>query len=649
MRKHTLNSEKLFDNELGRGSRNWLLHARYVRGEHALCLELADELQKKTDNTHRYAHFIKGSVLADAGRLQEALERFHNCIRLQPQDPEPLKQVAKCLFKQGRFQLSLEAYLEADKLTKHPDPDIYCALAECAWKLGSVERGVEWARSAWQAGGGERAASLLARLLLAAGDRAAALAAYDQALTAHACGADTLAAAGALRLRAGDPRRAFQLLGAALAQQPTQHAAALALAAMMLQHKDTDAALARLKAALAAHPTCVAAHTNLGLALLAKKKYIAALTCLQRAVWTAPLSARAAHNLGLALLMCKRPTSAFCRFAAAAAAQPTQPYTVLLIGVALERLGDARADAAYARAAELAPQDALVRLNLAGRHARAGRLVAAATDAEHTAGLLDPERPDPQLSSSLATLLGLLRDAGLELSKLPETFNTEGSAVTERSNNEEQNFEPDELAEAANDKPERTASLVVLPPIILGYDDLYDDVKTTPTEASTAQTKMRAQSAEKTFPANLEKDVINSILLQYLKNNLRQASKINSTAAPTTTTNTTTKQPKDDHLEDHKLDHLEIHRDVQHPGLIRQLIQAGNIPLMAKGHVKEPNDDEALHFQGKFVLPDKLFDCPCGNHGLKEGNNTRSRHEGKVYEIKENTSYHARRGRDSKT
>lgn len=36
-------------------------------------------------------------MLADAGRYQEALERFHSCLRLLPQDPEPLKQVAKCL------------------------------------------------------------------------------------------------------------------------------------------------------------------------------------------------------------------------------------------------------------------------------------------------------------------------------------------------------------------------------------------------------------------------------------------------------------------------------------------------------------------------------------------------------------------------
>uniref|UniRef100_A0A2H1W1U8 SFRICE_003729 n=1 Tax=Spodoptera frugiperda TaxID=7108 RepID=A0A2H1W1U8_SPOFR len=428
------------------GSLNWLLHARYVRGEHSLCLDLADDLQKKHDNKHRYAHYIKGAVLADAGRLQEALERYHSCIRLQPQDPEPLKQVAKCLSRQHRFQLSHEAYLEADKLTKHPDPDIYCALAECSWNLGELGRGVEWARSAVQAGGGERAASLLAKILLACDDIPGALTAYDQALTMHACGADTLAAAGALRLRAGDPRRAFQLLGAALAQQPTQHAAALALAAMMLQHKDVDAALARLKGALTAHPTCVAAHANLGMALLAKKKYIAALTCLQRASWAAPLSARAAHDLGVALLVCKRPASAFCRLATAAALQPFQPYTVLLIGIALERLGDSRADAAYSRAVALANDDPLIRLNIAGRHARAGRLTDAVQEAEVTAELLQrEERPDAQLASSLATLLELLREAGAEPTRVQASLPQAEVDVVASAQVEDDQFAPDEV------------------------------------------------------------------------------------------------------------------------------------------------------------------------------------------------------------
>ncbi|KAG7301209.1 hypothetical protein JYU34_014093 [Plutella xylostella] len=255
----------------------------------------------------------------------------------------------------------------------------------------------------------------------------------------YACGADTLAAAGALWLRAGDPKRAFQLLGAALAQQPTQHAAALALAAMMLQHKDVDAALSRLRAALSAHPTCVAAHTDLGLALLAKRKYVSAQTCLQRAAWAAPLSAKVAHDLGLALLVCKRPASAFCRLAAAAALQPSHPYTVLLIGIALERLGDSRADAAFARAAVLAPDDSLIRLNFAARHARAGRLIEAVDEISFTAQLLKrEEKPDPQISSALASLFELIQDAGIDLPELPESAtNPKVSEITNTEPNEE--------------------------------------------------------------------------------------------------------------------------------------------------------------------------------------------------------------------
>lgn len=72
-------------------------------------------------------------------------------------------------------------------------------------------------------------------------------------------------------------------------------------------------------------------------------------------------------------------------------------YQVLLIAVALERLGDSRADAAYARAAALGPDDPLVRLNLAGRHARAGRLSDAVEEASIVAQLLQVEKSDAQV------------------------------------------------------------------------------------------------------------------------------------------------------------------------------------------------------------------------------------------------------------
>lgn len=72
-------------------------------------------------------------------------------------------------------------------------------------------------------------------------------------------------------------------------------------------------------------------------------------------------------------------------------------FQVLLIAIALERLTDSRADAAYARAVQLAPNDPLVRINLAGRHARAGRLTDAVEEARTTAFLLEGQ-PDAQVT-----------------------------------------------------------------------------------------------------------------------------------------------------------------------------------------------------------------------------------------------------------
>lgn len=64
----------------------------------------------------------------------------------------------------------------------------------------------------------------------------------------------------------------------------------------------------------------------------------------------------------------------------------------------MERLGDDRADAAYARAVKLGPEDPLVRLNLAGRFARTGRLNDAVKAAEVTAHLLQAdEKVDAQV------------------------------------------------------------------------------------------------------------------------------------------------------------------------------------------------------------------------------------------------------------
>lgn len=73
-------------------------------------------------------------------------------------------------------------------------------------------------------------------------------------------------------------------------------------------------------------------------------------------------------------------------------------FQVLLIAITLERLGDSRTDAAYVRAADLAPNDPHIQLNLAGRHARAGRLGDALQVAVKVADMLkNEENPNVQV------------------------------------------------------------------------------------------------------------------------------------------------------------------------------------------------------------------------------------------------------------
>ena len=69
---------------------------------------------------------------------------------------------------------------------------------------------------------------------------------------------------------------------------------------------------------------------------------------------------------------------------------------MLLIAIALERLGDSRADAAYQRACDLATQDPLVRINLAARQARVGRLSDAVMETKIVELILQRE-PDAQV------------------------------------------------------------------------------------------------------------------------------------------------------------------------------------------------------------------------------------------------------------
>lgn len=76
---------------------NWLIHLQHVRGETNLCKELIKLELIKTNGKNEYAHYKDGIILCEEGKIQDALESFQLCHKLNPENVINIKEIAKCL------------------------------------------------------------------------------------------------------------------------------------------------------------------------------------------------------------------------------------------------------------------------------------------------------------------------------------------------------------------------------------------------------------------------------------------------------------------------------------------------------------------------------------------------------------------------
>lgn len=96
---------------------NWLIHLQHVRGEITKCKELIAKEIVRSGGKHEYAQFkkvknkaktalyptiylilFKGVILRDEDKIQEALESFQICHKLNSDNSDNIKEVAKCLW-----------------------------------------------------------------------------------------------------------------------------------------------------------------------------------------------------------------------------------------------------------------------------------------------------------------------------------------------------------------------------------------------------------------------------------------------------------------------------------------------------------------------------------------------------------------------
>ncbi|CAH0552064.1 unnamed protein product [Brassicogethes aeneus] len=345
---------------------NWLIHLQHIRGEINSCKELIKAEIEKNSGKNEYAFFKQGTILRQEGKVQDALDSFQICLKLNPDNVDNIKEVAKCLFEMRRFRLSLEAYLEAERIARSRDWQIYFYIGQCYLRLGETAKAKDYAEKAVQLGKQEVSYALLIKILILEGDFKTAVATSNAAVESCPDSVKMLTKSGLLYLKTGHMQNAFEQLSSALALDPTCSKALLGIGYITQRHEEFDVALTKYKIAVVYAPDSVALWNNIGICFYSKQKYVAAISCLKRALWISPLNWKVLFNLGLVHLATQQPTSAFNFVCAAVNLRPDIADSFAVLGCALLELKDAEnAVLAFRQALTLAPSNLLIMANAA--------------------------------------------------------------------------------------------------------------------------------------------------------------------------------------------------------------------------------------------------------------------------------------------
>ena len=245
-------------------------------------------------------HYNLAHALARAHRTDEAIRSYRQALRLAPQEAKTHNNLALALVRSGQTDAALSHYVEARRL--RPDEPLYAYNHGLALlRLGQTANSVAAFGSALRLNPDYADAHFnLGAAFTTLGRSTDALRHYGAAL--HLVPTDTdyrVAYAGALQLSG----RSIEALAeyTAVITQHANHAAALfgrgnALAAL----RRTDEAMASYEAALRLKPDYADAHFKLGNTLIGTGRVQEALAHYEAAVRLAPDDAEAHHNLGIA-------------------------------------------------------------------------------------------------------------------------------------------------------------------------------------------------------------------------------------------------------------------------------------------------------------------------------------------------------------
>ncbi|XP_066249530.1 Bardet-Biedl syndrome 4 protein-like [Euwallacea similis] len=400
---------------------NWLIHLQHMRGEINSCKDLIKNEIARSQGRNEYVYFKQGILLKQEGNVQLALETFQKCLKLNQHNILILREVAKCLFEMGRFRLALNAFLEAEQLSKNPDWQLYYFTARTYIKLRNSEKSIEYAHKSAKTGKQEESYALLMKILISVRDFPAAIAVANAGVEACPDSVALLTESGLLYLKIGQPQYAFERLSQALALDQTCAKALLGIGYITHKHDEYDVALSKYKIAVLYEPESVALWNNIGMCFYAKQKYIAAISCLKRGLWLAPLNWKLLYNLGLVHLATSQPASGFNFACAAVNLRPDLGECFALLGHTLFELKDTEnALKATKQAHSLMPTDPTFTANTALLLHLTGNQAESEEFTNKFTKLCEEGQTIPQEASNLIEILKMNIASNINNDKMPD-------------------------------------------------------------------------------------------------------------------------------------------------------------------------------------------------------------------------------------
>jgi tetratricopeptide (TPR) repeat protein len=307
--------------------------------------------------------------------------------------------------RQGDLAQAMERYVEVLRNDpQNPDALYYVAVVACQEE--QFQQGIELARRAIEFGPPQaRVHNLLGQALYREGDRLEAIKCFDRAIALDPKFADAHGNRANILADAGFPDEALKSFDRALALNPASAADWLNRGSVLQGLGRHDEALRSFDKALALAPDMAVAHYNRAGALRDTDRMEEALAAFARAAQLRPDIAEFHNNYALALSHFYRHAEALETINRAAQLNPNEVSHVINRGHILRRLGRYdEAEADYARALAVNPQLSQPHLGRAHILIENARYMDARRAAE-LACQLDPQAPEPKNTLAFLQLI----------------------------------------------------------------------------------------------------------------------------------------------------------------------------------------------------------------------------------------------------